>query len=136
MGLYGVRYSLYIIYSCTYRRTQTHNPGAYCARVINKTKKCRDDACKSKGTRWDDACKSKGTRWDDACKSKSPKYPYRLHQRFAAMTCNRQHELRRELSPRSDFNVTNLLLKKCLMDSWISETTIAAVRLSLQRCLP
>ena len=27
----------------------------------------RDDACKSKGTRWDDACKSKGTRWDDAC---------------------------------------------------------------------
>ena len=40
-----------------------------------KTKKCRDDACKSKGTRWDDACKSKGTRWDDACKSKSPKYP-------------------------------------------------------------
>ena len=27
-------------------------------------------------------------------------------------------------------------LKKCLMNSWISGTTIAAVRLSLQRCLP
>ena len=31
--------------------------------LIKKTKKCRVDACKSKGTRWDDACKSKGTRW-------------------------------------------------------------------------
>ena len=24
-----------------------------------KLKKCRDDSCKSKGTRWDDSCKSK-----------------------------------------------------------------------------
>ena len=36
-----------------------------------KLKKCRDDSCKSKGTRWDDSCKSKGTRWDDTCKSKT-----------------------------------------------------------------
>ena len=36
-----------------------------------KLKECRDDSCKSKGTRWDDSCKSKGTRWDDTCKSKT-----------------------------------------------------------------
>ena len=35
--------------------------------LVKKTKKCRDDACKSKGTRWDDASESKETRWDDAC---------------------------------------------------------------------
>ena len=44
---------------------------------LKKTKKCRDDACKSKGTRWDDSCKSEGTRsWNNTCKCKSPKYPY------------------------------------------------------------
>ena len=31
------------------------------------------------------------------------------------------------------FKIDVSQLKKCLMDSWISETTIAAVRLSLQR---
>ena len=39
-----------------------------------KLKKCRDDSCKSKGTRWDDSCKSKGTRWDDSCKSKGTRW--------------------------------------------------------------
>ena len=33
-----------------------------------KLKKCRDDSCKSKRTRWDDSCKSKGTRWDALAK--------------------------------------------------------------------
>ena len=36
--------------------------------LTKKLKKCRDDSCISKGTRWDDSCKSKGTRWDDSCK--------------------------------------------------------------------
>ena len=39
-----------------------------------KTKKCRDDACESKGTRWNDACKSEV--WNNPFKCKSPKYPY------------------------------------------------------------
>ena len=42
---------------------------------FQKTRKsaCRDDACKSKGTRRDDASKSKGTRWVTLTKVK---YPY------------------------------------------------------------
>ena len=42
--------------------------------LTKKLKKCRDDSCKSKGTRWDDSCKSKGTRWDDSCKSKGTRW--------------------------------------------------------------